>query len=143
VKGLRAALSVVAAVLAARAQDIGDLEKRVSEFTLANGLHFIVAERHASPVVAVHLRVNSGSADDPPGYTGLARMIERTVLKGTDSIGSSNWAAEQKALAEMDQIAVALGAERSQGGRARQEVLQSPQTRSSPRRTRRRSAQIL
>ena len=129
VKVLRAALAVVAAVLAARAQDIGDLEKRISEFTLANGLHFIIAERHASPMVAVHLRVNSGSADDPPGYTGLARMIERTVLKGTDSIGSSNWAGEQKALAEMDQIAASLEAERSLGGRARQEVLQSLQTR--------------
>ncbi len=129
VRSLGAVLSVLAAALAAQAQDAGDLGKRITEFTLANGLHFIVAERHASPVVAVHLRVNSGSVDDPPGYTGVTRLIGRLAFRGTDTIGSSNWSSELKALAEMDQIASLFESERAMGAKARQDVLQSLQTR--------------
>jgi len=33
------------------AQSLSDFEKRITEFTLANGLHFIVFERHEAPVV--------------------------------------------------------------------------------------------
>ena len=46
------------------AQNLRELEKRVSEFTLANGLHFIVLERHEAPVVSFHTYVDAGSVDD-------------------------------------------------------------------------------
>ncbi len=38
--------------IALRAQDLKEFEKRVTEFTLANGMHFIVLERHDAPVVS-------------------------------------------------------------------------------------------
>ena len=47
------------------AQNLQEFAKHVTEFTLANGLHFIVLERHEAPVVSFHTYVNAGSVDDP------------------------------------------------------------------------------
>ncbi|MFN9084309.1 MAG: hypothetical protein ACK5XD_04955, partial [Acidobacteriota bacterium] len=47
------------------AQSLADFEKRVTEFTLKNGMHFLVMERHESPTVAFHAHVNAGAANDP------------------------------------------------------------------------------
>ena len=53
----------------------GDLESRlegtISEFTLANGMHFIVKQRHNAPVVACHTYANVGAFDDEDGNTGV------------------------------------------------------------------------
>ena len=46
------------------------LEDRVSEFTLTNGLHFIVLERHTSPVVSCHTYADVGSFDEAKHQTG-------------------------------------------------------------------------
>ncbi|MHC4362767.1 MAG: hypothetical protein ACYSTZ_08070, partial [Planctomycetota bacterium] len=36
----------------AEAQDLAEFEKRMTEFTLDNGLKFLVLERHEAPVVS-------------------------------------------------------------------------------------------
>jgi predicted Zn-dependent peptidase len=95
------------------AQNLHDFEKRITEFTLANGLHFIVLERHEAPVVSFHTYVNAGSVDDPKGRTGLAHMFEHMAFKGTDTIGATDPAAEKKALAEIERIYDEVDAERS------------------------------
>src|SRR6202051_4518046 len=79
-------------------QSLPEFEKKVTEFTLPNGLHFIICERHEAPVVSFHTYVNTGSVDDPSGKTGLAHMFEHMAFKGTAGIGSLNWPAEKKAL---------------------------------------------
>jgi predicted Zn-dependent peptidase len=95
------------------AQNLADFEKRVTEFTLANGMHFIVLERHEAPVVSFHTYVNAGSVDDPKGRTGLAHMFEHMAFKGTDAIGSANWPAEKKALDDIERVYDQLDAERN------------------------------
>src|SRR5207253_1933886 len=77
-----------------------DFEKHVTEFTLANGMHFIVLERHNAPVVSFHSYVNAGAVNDPGGETGLAHMFEHMAFKGTQTIGTSNYPAEKKAMLE-------------------------------------------
>ncbi len=104
--------------LVAGAQSLADFEKRVTEFTLDNGLHFIVLERHEAPVVSFHSYVNAGSVDDPGGRTGIAHMFEHMAFKGTETIGSKNYAEEKKALAAVDEVYDALDAERARGPRA-------------------------
>src|SRR4030088_298919 len=69
------------------AQNLKEFEKKVTEFNLSNGMHFIVVERHEAPVVSFHTYVNAGSVDDPAGETGLAHMFEHMAFKGTESIG--------------------------------------------------------
>ena len=104
------------------AQQVADLqktfEKKVTEFTLANGLHFIVIERHDAPVVSFHTYMNVGSVDDPGGETGLAHMFEHMAFKGTSTIGTKNWVAEKAALAAVEQVYDRLDAERNRGARA-------------------------
>ena len=107
-------------VVALRAQNLKEFEKRVTEFTLANGMHFIVLERHDAPVVSFHSYVNAGSVDDPGGETGIAHMFEHMAFKGTDSIGTKNWAEEKKALEAVEKVYDQLEAERNLGFRAGQ-----------------------
>jgi predicted Zn-dependent peptidase len=115
-----ALLLLVPALLAA--QSVADLqkafEKKVSEFTLPNGLHFIVIERHDAPVVSFHTYLNVGSVDDPGGQTGLAHMFEHMAFKGTPTIGTKNWPAEKQAMSEVDQVYARLDAERAKGTQA-------------------------
>lgn len=96
-------------------QSLQDFEKKVTEFTLANGLHFIVIERHEAPVVSFHTYVNVGSVDDPSGETGIAHMFEHMAFKGTETIGTKNWAEEEEALAAVDHIYDRLDQERRKG----------------------------
>ncbi len=114
-QGVRCALLVIVLAVAARSQDLKEFEKSVTEFTLANGLHFIVVERHEAPVVSLHTYANVGSVDDPKGLTGLAHMFEHMAFKGTDRIGSKNWPEEKKALDAVEQAFRALTAERDKG----------------------------
>src|SRR6266581_4469266 len=93
-------------------------EKKVTEFTLPNGLHFIVIERHDAPVISFHTYLNVGSVDDPGGQTGLAHMFEHMAFKGTPWIGSKNWQEEKKALDEVEKIYARLEEERRKDLRA-------------------------
>ncbi len=124
---LRLLLVLVPAL--AGAQDLKEFEKRVTEFTLPNGLHFIVMERHEAPVVSFHTYVNAGSANDPSGATGIAHMFEHMAFKGTPSIGTRDWDAEKKALDAVEAAYDALEAERRKGPRADKDRLQDLEAR--------------
>jgi len=113
------------APLLATAQNLKEFEKKVTEFTLANGLHFIVIERHEAPVVSFNTYVKAGSLNDPNGQTGLAHMFEHMAFKGTPWIGSKNWPEEKKALDEVEQIYARLEEERRKDLRANRERIAS------------------
>src|SRR6266436_8992501 len=109
------------------AQSVAELqksfEKKVTEFTLANGLHFIVIERHDAPVVSFHTYMNVGSVDDPGGETGLAHMFEHMAFKGTSTIGTKNYAEEKNSLERVDATFKALQKERDKGRNADPDTL--------------------
>src|SRR5579872_5490724 len=77
------------------AQNLQDFEKKVTQFTLPNGMTFLVIERHEAPVVSFHTYANVGAVDDPTGRTGLAHMFEHMAFKGTPNIGTKNWTLEE------------------------------------------------
>jgi predicted Zn-dependent peptidase len=97
------------------AQELRDYERKVTEFTLSNGLHFILLERHQVPVVSFHTYVNAGAVEDPSGKTGLASLIARLAFDGTESIGTRNWPAEKKALEDVETAFDHWDDERSKG----------------------------
>jgi predicted Zn-dependent peptidase len=103
-----------------KAREFQDLQKRVGEFTLPNGLHFIVLERHESPVVSFHTWVNVGSVQDPAGDTGLAHMFEHLAFKGTETIGTRGWPEERKALDAIEDAYDRVEAEGNKGIKADQ-----------------------
>ena len=104
------------------AQSLRDFEKRVTEFTLDNGMHFIILERHEAPVVSFHSYVNAGSVDDPSGETGIAHMFEHMAFKGTETIGTTNYPEEKRALDEVEHIYDQYDAERNKGAADRDET---------------------
>ncbi len=94
------------------AQDLAAFEKQMTEFTLDNGLKFLVLERHEVPVVSFHIHADVGSVDEVKGITGLAHLFEHMAFKGTKTIGTKNYEAEAKAMARMDELFDAIKAER-------------------------------
>ena len=54
---------------------------KVEEFTLQNGMMFLVVERHAMPQVACRLAIRAGSALETGGKTGIAHMLEHMMFK--------------------------------------------------------------
>lgn len=55
--------------------------------TLENGLRVVVVENHLMPVVNHMIWYEVGAADEPPGKSGLAHLLEHAMFKGTTSIG--------------------------------------------------------
>lgn len=84
------------------AQNLEEFEKKVTEFTLDNGLHFIIIERHDAPVVSFYTHVDVGGIDEPKGNTGIAHIFEHLAFKGDDYVGTTNWKEEQKVIDQMD-----------------------------------------
>jgi len=110
-----------------QAQDLAQFEKRMTEFTLDNGLKFLVLERHEAPVVSFHTYADVGAVDEVKGITGLAHLFEHMAFKGTKTIGTKNYQAEAKAMAKMDELFDAIKAEKRKGDKADQEKLKKLQ----------------
>ena len=96
-------LGICAYCQSAQAQALENFEKKVTEFTLDNGLTFLIVERPVAPVVSFATYVNVGGANEPVGHTGLAHIFEHMAFKGTHEIGTTNWEKEKKVLQEMDE----------------------------------------
>ena len=57
-----------------------------SEYNLANGLHVILQEDHATPIVAVSVMYHVGSKNEDPQRTGFAHFFEHLLFEGSDNI---------------------------------------------------------
>ena len=77
----------------------------VEEFTLPNGMQFLLVPRSDQPnVVSAGWIARVGSVNERPGITGISHFFEHMMFKGTDTIGTrepgrdSKYRAEQKAI---------------------------------------------
>src|SRR6202035_5897454 len=113
-KHLRFMLLAIILLLTALAapQDVASFEKRITVKTLPNGLTLVVCERPEAPVFSFFTMVDAGSAQDPMAKTGLAHMFEHMAFKGTDTIGTTDYAAEKPALERVETAYAAYIAER-------------------------------
>jgi len=96
----------------ASAQDVTSFEKRTTVKKLDNGLTVVICERPEAPVFSFFTHVDTGSVQDPLGQTGLAHMFEHMAFKGTDKIGTTDYAAEKVELEKVEQAYAAYIAER-------------------------------
>ncbi len=74
-------LGVLAAPAAARAEVYG-----AETFTLDNGMQVVVVSNHRVPVVTHMVWYRVGAADEPPGHTGMAHLLEHLMFKGTEEV---------------------------------------------------------
>ena len=98
-----------------RAQDLKELESRVTVHTLKNGMTVLLMERHASPTISFHIYYDVGSVDEQIGKTGLAHMFEHMAFKGTPTLGTKDYAKEKPVLARIDVLEAELTAARDRG----------------------------
>jgi predicted Zn-dependent peptidase len=97
---------------------MADLEARVVEETLPNGMRVIVLPRHQSPTVALSMQFRVGAAQEAEGASGLAHLLEHMMFKGTRTLGTRDWPAERPLLERIEAIVGELDAERRKGAGA-------------------------
>ena len=70
----------------ARAQSV-----KVEEFTLGNGMKFLLVPRDDQPnVISAGWLARVGSVNEHPGITGISHFFEHMMFKGTSTIGTSD-----------------------------------------------------
>jgi predicted Zn-dependent peptidase len=89
-----------------------NLEEKVVEHTMKNGMKLLVVERHTSPTVSAWIRFRVGSVDERSDERGIAHLLEHMLFKGTTTLGTKDYAAEKPVLDKIENIALALMAEK-------------------------------
>ena len=73
-------------------------------YTLKNGLTVILSENHTEPRIQALIPTRAGSNTDPKTNTGLAHYLEHMLFKGTDRIGTQDFAKEKPLLDKIDAL---------------------------------------
>lgn len=71
---------------------------------LPNGMEVVLCEDHSQPQIYGAVCVHVGAKNDPEENTGMAHYLEHLMFKGTDKIGTTNWAAERDFLEEITNL---------------------------------------
>lgn len=61
------------------------------EYDLPNGIHVILHEEHATPIVAVSIMYHVGSKNELPTRTGFAHFFEHLLFEGSTNIGRGEY----------------------------------------------------
>jgi predicted Zn-dependent peptidase len=105
---MRVALTCLVAVLVVVLPVIAfsqTLEEKVQEFTLENGMKFLVVERHEAPVFFGAIAFKVGSIDERPGIYGVSHLLEHMLFKGTQTVGTKDYKKERPFLEREDALA--------------------------------------
>ncbi|MBV5261246.1 insulinase family protein [Synechococcus moorigangaii CMS01] len=78
--------------------------ENVTEFSLENGLKFIVLEDRSAPVVSFVTYADVGGVDEPDGKTGVAHFLEHLAFKGSTKLGTTDYQAEKVLLDRLDAL---------------------------------------
>ncbi|NNE89573.1 MAG: insulinase family protein [Silicimonas sp.] len=63
----------------------------VTTYSLDNGMDVVEIEDHRAPVVVHMVWYRVGSADEPPGRSGIAHFLEHLMFKATDELASGEF----------------------------------------------------
>jgi zinc protease len=85
-------LALLAAPSSGAAQASGLPPLPIDTFSLSNGLLVIVSEDHSVPVVATEMWFEVGSADDPPGQSGLTQLAQLLARAETANLAEGEQA---------------------------------------------------
>lgn len=94
---------LLVSVAGVRAQKVAVVEE-----TLANGMRLLMVERHDDPSVAGAWVAHVGSSNERPGITGIAHLFEHMMFKGTQTIGTTNYARDIEIISSQEQVREAM-----------------------------------
>lgn len=99
--------------------------ENITEFTLDNGLQFIVLEDRSAPVVSFVTYADVGGVDEPDGKTGVAHFLEHLAFKGSTNLGTTNYEAEKVLLDRLDRLFDQMQQAKEAGDMAQFETLET------------------
>ena len=76
----------------------------VREYTLDNGLKVFMSVYKDKPTVQTYIAVRAGSKNDPHETTGLAHYLEHMMFKGTQKLGTTDWAKEKVIIQQIEDL---------------------------------------
>lgn len=78
------------------------VEKKIRKRTLPNGIRVILMRQPSSPTIACYLKIGVGSANESFDQAGTAHFLEHLLFKGTQNMGTTNYAEEKKLLHQIE-----------------------------------------
>ncbi len=75
----------------------------IREHVFDNGLRLLVLERPGDPRVACKIFTDMGGLNETPGQAGAAHYLEHLMFKGTETLGTTNWTAEEPLREQIDE----------------------------------------
>ena len=97
-------LSLALLLTASRAFAAEKPQITVEEFTLGNGMKWLLFERHESPTINAGWVARVGSVNERPGMTGISHFFEHMMFKGTRTIGTTNIEADLKLIEDQERL---------------------------------------
>jgi len=100
----RLALLLLLALLPRPAGAAEKPQINVQEFTLPNGMRWLLFERHDSPTVVGGWVAHVGSVNEREGITGISHLFEHMMFKGTRVIGTKDIDADLRIIDEQEKV---------------------------------------
>ncbi len=76
----------------------------IREYTLDNGLKVFMSVYKDAPKIQTYIAVRAGSKNDPHETTGLAHYLEHMMFKGTERLGTTDWAKEKVLIQQIEDL---------------------------------------
>ncbi len=95
--------------------DLRRFARGVIREKLPNGATILVVPRRFSATAHFAIAFVAGGVDEPEGRSGIAHLLEHMAFKGTERIGTRNWAREKPLLARLDALDAEIRAETAKG----------------------------
>jgi len=111
------ALALGTAPLAAQQPSAGE-RLPVVKYVLPNGMTFLLLRKEGAPTVSFVTQFRAGGVDEWTGISGTAHLFEHMLFKGTPTLGTRDYAAEQRMFPRIDTVADSLTAEFRKGASA-------------------------
>jgi predicted Zn-dependent peptidase len=109
----RAGLSLSLLAFATLATGAEKPRIEVEEWTMANGMKWLLFERHDAPTIATGWVAHVGSANERPGITGISHFFEHMMFKGTKVIGTKDIDLDLKLIDEQEKVRAEMRKEMS------------------------------
>ena len=85
-RGILTLITVFLLVYSSNAQKV-----EFEEYDLNNGMHVILHQDNAAPVVTTSVMYHVGAKDEQPDRTGMAHFFEHLLFEGTKNIKKGEW----------------------------------------------------
>ncbi len=97
------ALMLLGVVSCSKYETVKGDPMKVKIYTLDNGLKVYMSVNKEQPRLQTYIAVRNGGKNDPSDNTGLAHYLEHIMFKGSESFGTSDYAAEKPLLDQIEQ----------------------------------------